>query len=108
MDINKLMDIWLEKTGVNWELTDSTQELDEIFALLDSRMPQPKTMNEATARVSMLRETKQAILDWHTRELNEAIREEWALIGEDHEVRTLIEEGVSPRTKKLLRKEKND
>ena len=62
-------------------MTDSTQELDEIFALLGAKIPQPKTMNEATARVSMFRETKQAIMDWHTRKLNEAIREEWALLG---------------------------
>ena len=63
-------------------MTDNTQELDEIIALLGAKIPQPKTMNEATARVAMLQGTKQAILDWHARKLNEAIREEWALISE--------------------------
>lgn len=49
-------------------MTDNTQELDEILALLDARMPQPKTMNEYTARAAMLREAKQAILDWHNKQ----------------------------------------
>ena len=62
-------------------MTDNTQGLDEILALLGAKIPQPKTMNEATARVAMLQGTKQAITDWHTRKLNEAIRGEWTLIG---------------------------
>lgn len=54
-------------------MTDNTQELDEILALLDARMPQPKTMNEYTARVAMLRGTKQAILDWHNKQVEEVL-----------------------------------
>lgn len=50
-------------------MTDNTQELDEILALLDARMPQPKTMNEYTARAAMLREAKQATLDWHNKQI---------------------------------------
>ncbi len=50
-------------------MTDSTQEIDEILALLDARMPQPKTMNEYTARVAMLRGAKRALLDWHNKQV---------------------------------------
>lgn len=50
-------------------MTDNTQEIDEILALLDARMPRPKTMNESTARVAMLRGAKQAILDWHNKQV---------------------------------------
>lgn len=50
-------------------MTDSIQELDVILALLGARMPQPKTMNEATARVAMLQETKKAVLDWHNKQI---------------------------------------
>ena len=55
-------------------MTDNTQELDVI-------------LNEVTSfdvykHPEYIEEAKQAILDWHTRKLNEAIREEWALISE--------------------------
>lgn len=50
-------------------MTDNTQEIEEILAWLDARMPQPKTMNEATARVAMLQGTKQAIIDWHDKQV---------------------------------------
>ena len=63
-------------------MTDNTQELDVILALLGAKIPQPKTMNEYRAMVAMLQETRQTITEWHTRKLNEAIRGEWTLISE--------------------------
>ena len=42
-------------------MTDYNERLDEILALLNARIPQPKTINEATARATMCHEAKQAI-----------------------------------------------
>ena len=54
-------------------MTNYNERLDEILALLNARMPQPKTMNEATTRVAMLQETKQALLAWHNKQTLELL-----------------------------------
>lgn len=53
-------------------MTNYNKRIDEILALLAARIPQPKTMNEATARVAMLRGAKQAIFDWHNKQVERA------------------------------------
>lgn len=42
-------------------MSDFNTKLDEIIGLLNARMPQPKTINEAKSRVAMCHEAKQAI-----------------------------------------------
>ena len=42
-------------------MTNYNERLDEILALLNARIPQPKTINEATARATMCHEAKQAL-----------------------------------------------
>ena len=42
-------------------MTNYNERLDEIIGLLNIRMPQPKTINEAKARVDMCHEAKQSI-----------------------------------------------
>lgn len=58
-------------------MTDTNQGLDEILALLGAKIPQPKTANEATARVAMLQETKQALLDWHNKQVEAVLDRLW-------------------------------
>ena len=52
-------------------MTDNTQELDVIFDKMGY-----------TKNTDFRKEAIRLITDWHTRKLNEAIREEWALISE--------------------------
>ena len=62
-------------------MTDNTQELSEIIREMRYRVLEDNglTVNGLT---TIEQESMQAIIDWHTRNLNEAIREEWALISE--------------------------
>lgn len=42
-------------------MTNYNERLDEILALLNAQMPQPKTINEAKARVAMCHKAKQSL-----------------------------------------------
>ena len=62
-------------------MTDNTQELGEVIREMRYRVLEDNglTVNGLT---TIEQESMQAIIDWHTRKLKEAIREEWALISE--------------------------
>lgn len=54
-------------------MTDNTQELDEILHHLNNKMPTPVTYNESKKRTDDLIEAKQAILDWHNKQVEEVL-----------------------------------
>ena len=65
-------------------MTDNTQELNEILTKLENAVALnigSQGMRGEAPKHSHWK-AKQALFDCHTRKLNEAIREEWALISE--------------------------
>ena len=62
-------------------MTNYNERLDEILALLNAQMPQPKTINEAKARVAMCHKAKQAITS-----LIKELVAEWAQLPKGREL----------------------